>query len=394
MKIAIAGTGYVGLSNAILLAQHHDVTAVDVIPEKVDMVNRKESPIADAYIEDYLKNRNLSLTATLDGDSAYRNAELIIIAAPTNYDDVTGRFDTRAVESILTQIRRVGSKAVVIIKSTIPIGYTKKISARYPELSILFAPEFLREGKALYDNLYPSRIIVGIPKGKEALLPKARLFASLMQEGAIKENIPVLITGSSEAESIKLFSNTFLAIRVAYFNEIDTYAEEKGLHTADIIKGMGYDPRIGDFYNNPSFGYGGYCLPKDTKQLLANYRDVPETMIRAVVEANETRKQYIADHIASLSPKLVGIYRLTMKSGSDNFRSSAIQGIIERLKEKGIDLIIYEPTLDKDTFEGVPVTHDLDSFRKTSDIILANRVSEDLLPVKGKVYTRDLFSRD
>ena len=391
MKIAIAGTGYVGLSNAILLAQHHDVTAVDVIPEKVDMVNRKESPIADAYIEDYLKNRELSLTATLDGDSAYRNAELIIIAAPTNYDDVTGRFDTRAVESILTQIRQAGSKAVVIIKSTIPIGYTKKISARYPELSILFAPEFLREGKALYDNLYPSRIIVGIPQGKEALLPKARLFASLMQEGAIKENIPVLITGSSEAESIKLFSNTFLAIRVAYFNEIDTYAEEKGLHTADI---MGYDPRIGDFYNNPSFGYGGYCLPKDTKQLLANYKDVPETMIRAVVEANETRKQYIADHIASLSPKLVGVYRLTMKSGSDNFRSSAIQGIIERLKEKGIALIIYEPTLDKDTFDGVPVTQDLEDFRKKSDIILANRVSEDLLPVKEKVYTRDLFSGD
>ena len=392
MKIAIAGTGYVGLSNAILLAQHHEVTAVDVIPEKVDMVNRRESPIADAYIEDYLKHKNLSLTATLDGDSAYREAELIIIAAPTNYDDVTGHFDTRAVESILSQIQRVKSKALVIIKSTIPIGYTQKISERYPTLSILFAPEFLREGKALYDNLYPSRIIVGIPKGKESLLPGARLFASLMQEGAIKEEIPVLITGSSEAESIKLFSNTFLAIRVAYFNEIDTYAEEKGLRTADIIKGMGYDPRIGDFYNNPSFGYGGYCLPKDTKQLLANYRDVPETMIRAV--ANETRKQYIADHIASLSPKRVGIYRLTMKSGSDNFRSSAIQGIIERLKEKGMDLIIYEPTLNKDTFEGVPVTHDLDGFRETSDIILANRVSEDLLPVKGKVYTRDLFSRD
>lgn len=391
MKIAIAGTGYVGLSNAILLAQHHEVTAVDVIPEKVDMVNRRESPIADAYIEDYLKHKNLSLTATLDGDSAYREAELIIIAAPTNYDDVTGHFDTKAVESILSQIQRVKSKALVIIKSTIPIGYTQKISERYPTLSILFAPEFLREGKALYDNLYPSRIIVGIPKGKESLLPGARLFASLMQEGAIKEEIPVLITGSSEAESIKLFSNTFLAIRVAYFNEIDTYAEEKGLRTADIIKGMGYDPRIGDFYNNPSFGY---CLPKDTKQLLANYRDVPETMIRAVVEANETRKQYIADHIASLSPKRVGIYRLTMKSGSDNFRSSAIQGIIERLKEKGIDLIIYEPTLDKDTFEGVPVTHDLDGFRAKSDIILANRVSEDLLPVKDKVYTRDLFSRD
>ena len=394
MKIAIAGTGYVGLSNAILLAQHHEVTAVDVIPEKVNMVNRRESPIADAYIEDYLKHKNLSLTATLDGDSAYREAELIIIAAPTNYDDVTSHFDTRAVESILTQIQRVKSKALVVIKSTIPIGYTQKISERYPTLSILFAPEFLREGKALYDNLYPSRIIVGIPKGKEHLLSGARLFASLMQEGAIKEEIPVLITGSSEAESIKLFSNTFLAIRVAYFNEIDTYAEEKGLRTADIIKGMGYDPRIGDFYNNPSFGYGGYCLPKDTKQLLANYRDVPETMIRAVVEANETRKQYIADHIASLSPKRVGIYRLTMKSGSDNFRSSAIQGIIERLKEKGIDLIIYEPTLDKDAFEGVPVTHDLEGFRETSDIILANRVSEDLLPVKDKVYTRDLFSRD
>lgn len=394
MKIAIAGTGYVGLSNAILLAQHHEVTAVDVIPEKVDMVNRRESPIADAYIEDYLKHKNLSLTATLDGDSAYREAELIIIAAPTNYDDVTGHFDTMAVESILSQIQRVKSKALVVIKSTIPIGYTQKISERYPALSVLFAPEFLREGKALYDNLYPSRIIVGIPKGKESLLPGARLFASLMQEGAIKEEIPVLITGSSEAESIKLFSNTFLAIRVAYFNEIDTYAEEKGLRTADIIKGMGYDPRIGDFYNNPSFGYGGYCLPKDTKQLLANYRDVPETMIRAVVEANETRKQYIADHIASLSPKRVGIYRLTMKSGSDNFRSSAIQGIIERLKEKGMDLIIYEPTLDKDAFEGVPVTHDLESFRETSDIILANRVSEELLPVKDKVYTRDLFSRD
>lgn len=394
MKIAIAGTGYVGLSNAILLAQHHEVTAVDVIPEKVDMVNRRESPIADAYIEDYLKHKNLSLTATLDGDSAYREAELIIIAVPTNYDDVTGHFDTRAVESILSQIQRVKSRALVVIKSTIPIGYTQKISERYPTLSILFAPEFLREGKALYDNLYPSRIIVGIPKGKEHLLSGARLFASLMQEGAIKEEIPVLITGSSEAESIKLFSNTFLAIRVAYFNEIDTYAEEKGLRTADIIKGMGYDPRIGDFYNNPSFGYGGYCLPKDTKQLLANYRDVPETMIRAVVEANETRKQYIADHIASLSPKRVGIYRLTMKSGSDNFRSSAIQGIIERLKEKGIDLIIYEPTLDKDAFEGVPVTHDLEGFRETSDIILANRVSEDLLPVKDKVYTRDLFSRD
>lgn len=398
MKIAIAGTGYVGLSNAILLAQHHDVTAVDVIPEKVDMVNRKESPIADAYIEDYLKNRELSLTATLDGDSAYRNAELIIIAAPTNYDDVTGRFDTRAVESILTQIRQAGSKAVVIIKSTIPIGYTKKISARYPELSILFAPEFLREGKALYDNLYPSRIIVGIPQGKEALLPKARLFASLMQEGAIKENIPVLITGSSEAESIKLFSNTFLAIRVAYFNEIDTYAEEKGLHTADIIKGMGYDPRIGDFYNNPSFGYGGYCLPKDTKQLLANYADVPQNVMAAVVEANRTRKDFVADQVleraSALEEPLVGVYRLTMKTGSDNFRASSVQGVMKRVKAKGVPVLVYEPTLDAPEFFGSEVTHDLASFKERAGVIVANRWSEELADVAGKVYTRDLFRRD
>ena len=394
MNIAVAGTGYVGLSLATLLAQHNHVMAVDIIPEKVDMVNHRKSPIQDDYIEKYLAEKTLDLTATMDAEAAYKDADFVIIATPTNYDSKKNFFDTSSVEAVIRLVMKYNPHAIMVIKSTIPIGYTQKISERYPTLSILFAPEFLREGKALYDNLYPSRIIVGIPKGKEHLLSGARLFASLMQEGAIKEEIPVLITGSSEAESIKLFSNTFLAIRVAYFNEIDTYAEEKGLHTADIIKGMGYDPRIGDFYNNPSFGYGGYCLPKDTKQLLANYRDVPETMIRAVVEANETRKQYIADHIASLSPKRVGIYRLTMKSGSDNFRSSAIQGIIERLKEKGIDLIIYEPTLDKATFEGVPVTHDLEGFRETSDIILANRVSEDLLPVKDKVYTRDLFSRD
>ena len=396
MKIAIAGTGYVGLSNAILLSQHHKVTAVDVIQEKVDMVNRKESPIVDDYIEDYLAHKDLDLTATMDGDSAYREADLIVIAAPTNYDTETNHFDTSAVEAILSQIQRVGSKAIVVIKSTIPIGYTQEISAVYPDLSILFAPEFLREGKALYDNLYPSRIIVGIPKGKEALRPEAEKFAALEQEGAVRENIPVLITGSSEAESIKLFSNTFLAIRVAYFNEIDTYAEEKGLKTADIIKGMGYDPRIGDFYNNPSFGYGGYCLPKDTRQLLSNFEGIPETMIRAVVDSNETRKSFIADRIAARNPKKAGIYRLIMKSGSDNdnFRSSAIQGVIERLKNKDIPLLIYEPSYKGDSFMGIPVTKDLQQLKDECDIILTNREEKDLEDVKEKVYTRDLFTRD
>lgn len=394
MKIAIAGTGYLGLSNAILLSQHHKVTAVDVIQEKVDMVNRKESPIVDDYIEDYLAHKDLDLTATMDGDSAYRDADLIVIAAPTNYDTETNHFDTSAVEAILSQIQRVGSKAIVVIKSTIPIGYTQEISAVYPDLSILFAPEFLREGKALYANLYPSRIIVGIPKGKEALRPEAEKFAALEQEGAVRENIPVLITGSSEAESIKLFSNTFLAIRVAYFNEIDTYAEEKGLNTADIIKGMGYDPRIGDFYNNPSFGYGGYCLPKDTRQLLSNFEGIPETMIRAVVDSNETRKSFIADRIAARNPKKAGIYRLIMKSGSDNFRSSAIQGVIERLRDKDIPLLIYEPSYKGDSFMGIPVTKDLQQLKDECDIILTNREEKDLEDVKDKVYTRDLFTRD
>lgn len=394
MNIVVAGTGYVGLSNAVLLAQHHDVTCVDIIPEKVDLVNRKISPIADEYIEKYLEEKELSLKATLDGEMAYRKADLIIIAAPTNYNDETNHFDTSAVESILDLIEKVEYKGAVIIKSTIPIGYTNRMGKKYPNLSILFAPEFLREGKALYDNLYPSRIIVGIPKGKEELKEKAELFAHLQQEGALKENIPVLIMGSDEAESVKLFSNTFLAIRVAYFNEIDTYAEEKGLDTKAIISGMGFDPRIGDFYNNPSFGYGGYCLPKDTKQLLANYKDVPQDMIQAVISANKTRKEYIADHIASKKPKKVGVYRLTMKSGSDNFRSSAIQDIIALLKEKGIDLLIFEPTLRADTFDGVPVTKDLETFLQESEVILANRIDKALEKAKEKVYTRDLFSRD
>jgi UDPglucose 6-dehydrogenase len=394
MKIAIAGTGYVGLSNAVLYSQHNDVTAVDIIKEKVDLVNHKKSPIKDDYIEDYLAHKDLHLKATMDGDAAYRDADMIIIAAPTNYDETTNKFDTSAVESILNQIQRVGTHAFIIIKSTIPIGYTQRIAGVYPDLSILFAPEFLREGKALYDNLYPSRIIVGIPRGKESLRPQAKTFARLAQEGAIKENIPVLITHSSEAESIKLFSNTFLAIRVAYFNEIDTYAEMNGLSTNDIIKGMGYDPRIGDFYNNPSFGYGGYCLPKDTKQLLANFKGVPENMIRAVVASNDTRKQFIADQAMSRHPKKIGIYRLTMKSGSDNFRSSAMQGVIKDLQAKKIPLLIYEPTLKEDSFAGIPATKDLDSFKKECDLILANRTGADLEDVKDKVYTRDFFSRD
>lgn len=394
MKIAVAGTGYVGLSIATLLSQHNEVMAVDIIPEKVNLINQKKSPIQDEYIEKYLAEKNLNLVATLDAEAAYKDADFVVIAAPTNYDSKKNFFDTSAVEAVIKLVIQYNPDAIMVIKSTIPVGFTASVREKYHCDNIIFSPEFLRESKALYDNLYPSRIIVGTDVDNARLVKAANTFAGLLQEGAIKENIDTLIMGFTEAEAVKLFANTYLALRVSYFNELDTYAEMKGLNTQQIIKGVCLDPRIGDQYNNPSFGYGGYCLPKDTKQLLANYKDVPETMIRAVVEANETRKQYIADHIASLSPKRVGIYRLTMKSGSDNFRSSAIQGIIERLKEKGMDLIIYEPTLDKDTFEGVPVTHDLDSFRKTSDIILANRVSEDLLPVKGKVYTRDLFSRD
>lgn len=395
MKIAVAGIGYVGLSNAVLLSQHHQVTSVDIIPEKVNLLNRRISPIADAYLTDYLSHKKLTLSATLDGASAYKDADWIIIAVPTNYDEKTGHFNTSAVEAALRQVEASGSLATVVIKSTVPIGYTDKVSRLFPSLSLLFAPEFLREGKALYDNLYPARIIVGIPKAAApSMKEKAAEFAALEQEGAIKENIPVLLMGSSEAEAVKLFSNTYLAVRVAYFNELDTFAEEKGLSSASIIKGMGYDPRIGDFYNNPSFGYGGYCLPKDTKQLLANFTGVPEAMIRAVVDANEKRKEYIADQIAGRHPRLVGIYRLTMKSGSDNFRSSAIQGIIARLQEKNIPMVLYEPMLTDDSFDGIPVVKSLDDFKKESDVIVANRMNEELRDVKEKVYARDLFSRD
>lgn len=395
MKIAVAGIGYVGLSNAVLLAQHHSVTSVDIIPEKVDMLNRRQSPIVDAYLTDYLTNKKLDLKATLDSKAAYKDADWIIVAVPTNYDEETGYFNTGAVEAALRQVAESGSHAAVVIKSTIPIGYTNRISKSFPQMKLLFAPEFLREGKALYDNLYPARIIVGVPEGAAPKMKeKARQFASLMQEGAIKKDIPVLITGAAEAEAVKLFANTYLAVRVAYFNELDTFAEEQGLSAADIIKGMGYDPRIGDFYNNPSFGYGGYCLPKDTKQLLASFKGIPENMIRAVVDANETRKRYIADQIAARAPKLVGIYRLTMKSGSDNFRSSAIQGIIRHLAEKNVPMRIYEPMLEESTFDGIPVTHDLAAFKKDCDIIVANRVTEELKDVKDKVYARDLFSRD
>ena len=393
-KIAVAGTGYVGLSIATLLSQHHHVTAVDILPEKVALINARKSPIRDDYIEKYLAEKELDLTATLDAKAAYADADFVVIAAPTNYDSQTQHFDTAAVEAVIRLVTEVNPNAVMVIKSTIPVGYTVSVRERLGSRNILFSPEFLRESKALYDNLYPSRIIVGIPKGKEALRPEAEKFAALEQEGAVRENIPVLITGSSEAESIKLFSNTFLAIRVAYFNEIDTYAEEKGLNTADIIKGMGYDPRIGDFYNNPSFGYGGYCLPKDTRQLLSNFEGIPETMIRAVVDSNETRKSFIADRIAARNPKKAGIYRLIMKSGSDNFRSSAIQGVIERLRDKDIPLLIYEPSYKGDSFMGIPVTKDLQQLKDECDIILTNREEKDLEDVKDKVYTRDLFTRD